>query len=489
MEIELGRINRPLLIVVQGAPAVGKTTVCETLKKRLIEAGYTVSYLAWDIFHHFNEPITTNKKHIISTTETMLSTAAKMISTVMPDIMIFDGVFAYEEENTTIASILPYVHSYICVTLLCQADEQIDRNLSRCDKDYLTPDRIHKVNNYLSRKSIKQSELMIDNTNLSITETTEKILSSINQDSNHVSETAKRHYTTIGTSPLWIIANEIRFGSCNIQKWGKFPFVVINENGSKIANALFYFDFGKIPSMKSRVLKLEEAGYSAIRFRYINQNSEALKHLEQFASEATWSLYKTAEWDAPLLSLPPNNMWREYLYRQEKRFKRTLKKIDKILQSQSMTFKENKNLLDTLELWLETINIDANSWKSAEKSDMMSLYREDLQYIFPLLLDQNNHSLFLTYINNKPAAYSLMARTDSKSQWYAVKWGCASFARRQVAGIICLLQHIEILYHEWKVKESEQFFQVDFWGRDNPIYNQLANKTVKRCHVELRSPM
>lgn len=236
MKIKFNNIKRPLLIVVQGAPAVGKTAVCETLQKYFIETGFSVTYLPWDIFHHFSEPTKIVKKQIIATTATMLSTAAQIIITIKPDIMLLDGVFAYSEEQTAITSLFEYVRSHFSATLLCEPNEQLYRNLSRYSKDYLAADRIYEVNSYLKLQRHNKSDITVDTTYMSIQESAGKILYSLIHSLNSVNTVEKHSHTTMEPSPSWFFANKIMFGVDRVEKWDSYPFAVLPENGRKTAN-------------------------------------------------------------------------------------------------------------------------------------------------------------------------------------------------------------------------------------------------------------
>ena len=73
-------------------------------------------------------------------------------------------------------------------------------------------------------------------------------------------------------------------------------------------------------------------------------------------------------------------------------------------------------------LWNYVLQIDYNSWKKDEHSDMKSLDREDLQYLPFFLIDKEHSNLIVVCDEkNNPLAYSLMFR--SGDCWYLC-WVC-----------------------------------------------------------------
>ena len=139
---------------------------------------------------------------------------------------------------------------------------------------------------------------------------------------------------------------------------------------------------------------------------------------------------------------------------------------------------ETSNNDNILKLWTDVLYIDKNSWKNEEKSDMKSLDREDLQYIFYMLNNKDKISLNVSYNNKIPTSYSLMFK-ENNNKWYAVKWGASFLGREKYHGIYCLYDHLIKL-------SDKQEINIDFWGRRSESYDYLKNNSLKRYHIILK---
>ena len=136
----------------------------------------------------------------------------------------------------------------------------------------------------------------------------------------------------------------------------------------------------------------------------------------------------------------------------------------------------NSDSYSKLKLWKYVLEIDNNSWKKKENSDMKSLGREDLQYL-PFLLTKSKKSNLVVVCDksNNPLGYSLFFK--DKDEWFAVKWGASNEGRKQKAGFVSLFYQLEYIY------SKEKQINIDFWGRNNQTYEYLKNQDINRNHI------
>mgnify|MGYP003234931124 FL=1 len=209
-----------------------------------------------------------------------------------------------------------------------------------------------------------------------------------------------------------------------------------------------------------------------IRFNYINDSVLSNK-LKEWAIKNNFEYQIIDEWEAPRLVLNEEDL-KKYISicphsQISKNYKLYCNKKEKL------NFYNSVNC-DSLMLWNYVLQIDYNSWKKDEHSDMKSLDREDLQYLPFFLIDKEHSNLIVVCDEkNNPLAYSLMFR--SGDCWYAVKWGASNLGRKYYAGFYCLFYHLEYLY------SLDNKLMIDFWGRRNKTYDELKNDYIIRKHI------
>ncbi len=211
-----------------------------------------------------------------------------------------------------------------------------------------------------------------------------------------------------------------------------------------------------------------------VMFKYIN-NSKDLDNLKKLVTDNNFVIETIDSWEAPQLIL--NGDLSDYLSNKcGLQIKNNYKRYQKMRGRYKFY---NSKYHDVLKLWNYVLEIDFNSWKKDEQSDMKSLNREDLQYLPFLLLEKDKSNLVVICdSNDKPLAYSLMFKDDNDF-WYAVKWGASHLGRNMYAGFACLFNHLEYLY------SINNKLLVDFWGRRNKTYDLLKNITVIRNHIQI----
>lgn len=214
--------------------------------------------------------------------------------------------------------------------------------------------------------------------------------------------------------------------------------------------------------------KLFASKFKKIKFKYINENT--YKKIKDLAKNYGYTTKIIDCWDAPCLHI--DNIG--YINTLSYRIRRNWVKYKK---TKSEYIIKNSDTDNLLKLWQDVLYVDANSWKYRAKSDMKSLNREDLQYIFYMMNNNENISLQVIYLHNEPLAYSLMFKNGA--QWFAVKWGASDNGRNHDAGIKVLFSHLEDLL------SKEDTLNIDFWGRRNIFYDLLKNNSIKRYHLEL----
>ena len=251
----------------------------------------------------------------------------------------------------------------------------------------------------------------------------------------------------------WIAASYQRYGDDNMVQIGDLHFYKSGE----VLKCIHFFDFD-INSLS--------IGAERLLFRYINDKTA--KNLMRYAKENGLNLAVVDHWAAPIL----NTDGHKYFTNRCLRIRRNYKKY--LNNKTEYVFKES-NAKNIQELWKDVLDIDINSWKGTQKSDMQSLEREDLQYIYYMLKNIDKISLKVVYHNSRPLGYSLMFKDGT--QWYAVKWGASDKGREHNAGINVLFSHIESL--------MSKGLNLDFWGRRSQFYDMLKTDSVDRCHLEI----
>lgn len=261
----------------------------------------------------------------------------------------------------------------------------------------------------------------------------------------------------------------LRYSPDQIIKIGNLSLIKDN-NIYKCQN---FFDFDISKSEYNELLNLLN-GKNKIRFSYINDS--VINKIILLSEENEMNIEYIDKWDAPILHL--NTSPQEYFSNSKhSQIKRNYKKYKNEYNNYIYL---NSTTTDILSLWNHVLNIDYNSWKKAENSDMKSLDREDLQYLSYMLKNPNDINLVVVCdLNEKPLAYSLMFK-NSDGYWYAVKWGASYEGRKLYSGFYALFYHIEFLY-----KLQSTHLNLDFWGRRNETYDKLKNNSLSRNHIYL----
>lgn len=207
-------------------------------------------------------------------------------------------------------------------------------------------------------------------------------------------------------------------------------------------------------------------------FKYINKSN--LVNLEKWCNLYNYEIEIIDEWKAPFLKVDKQieDIFENSPHKQTKKNYRHYKK-NKDKYEFTTSIKHN-----TLDLWNCVLKIDNDSWKKEENSDMKSLEREDLQYLPFMLNNPDKVSLVVMFEDKKPISYSLFFQENNL--WYAVKWGSNNSGRNNYAGIICLFEHLNIIYNK------NNNFIIDFWGRNNNVYDKLKNFDIERMHFSIK---
>lgn len=143
MEIRSSTLNSSCqVLVIRGAPAVGKTTVSRAVQNCCLERGLACARLAWDDFFHMVEPAELTDADILATTHAMVA-AATALMTRRVDLLILDGVFVLPKELAFVET-LPAAR-ITSVRLVCDSTTQSHRNRTRSEEDRLPDERLHEV--------------------------------------------------------------------------------------------------------------------------------------------------------------------------------------------------------------------------------------------------------------------------------------------------------------------------------------------------------
>lgn len=297
-----------------------------------------------------------------------------------------------------------------------------------------------------------------------------------------------RYFQNITLSRTWKKSQIIRYGADSIINKHGIHFLKDFKNNTLFC--LAYFDFDVTNELIDYMSELIIQDGIDIVFKYLDEDSRAYKSImrNHYSTKGGELICRQVldRWNSPFVRIDSNLSFRDYLSGRHKRLQRTFRKIDKLM-NEGIFYDLEGNEDNILSLWLDVLKIDSSSWKRKMNSDMRSLDREDLQYIFPLLMSQENNSLLVTYENNIPQAYSLMMRRNINTKWFAVKWGCSYEGRNKFLGIVCLLNHLQRLHTRNKVTKSRANLEIDLWGRRSQIYDQFATHFISRCHIKLTS--
>ncbi|RAY97133.1 hypothetical protein DP187_21780 [Enterobacter cloacae] len=457
-------MRKPVVAIIRGAPACGKSTLSIALRDAAIAQGLTVSWLSWDYFHHLIEPRHCLTRNIILQDTRRLLKSAKDCIQAGSELIIIDGVFIYPEENEAIDTCFTELDERLLrYRLVASESELLIRNQSRAITDRLPDERIHEVANDPFWQPALAGETLLDSHWYRAEELAAQLLQDI--DRLHAICTDSASPTS---SRLWRQGTKLR--APYLKSFTHFDLLPVVENGCWQANT--FFDFDLMPDEEFRLLQLLRQ--QPIIFRYLNFNSRAYAFLRDFSERYELKLEEQDRWAAPLLLVPAGQHVREFLTERSSRLKRSLKKSDgEWLMKCSTTS-------DATVLWQDAITIDKSSWKAVCGSDMLSLNREDLQYLPGILAGDDNYHLAVVYhLDGTPASWSLMI-FDGCSEWYAAKWGCTERGRKIGLGIACLVAHLEILS-----TSSASPLYVDFWGRRSEIYNQLAVDWRERVNLRI----
>ena len=267
----------------------------------------------------------------------------------------------------------------------------------------------------------------------------------------------------------WLNALPIRYNISNLINVNN-ELYFYNDNG--LLKCQSYFDFNIQEKTLDELSNILNDGY-ILKFSYINE--KLYNYLNNWANNNKFEISIIDSWQNPKLTTTNiiNHLKNNEHAQVRKNYKRYLKSIDNYIIKNSS---EN----DAISLWKDVLYIDYNSWKGNQHSDMKSLDREDLQYIFYLINNKNNASLNVLYDNDLPAAYSLMFRASLHDEWYAVKWGASNYGRIKYLGIFCLFNHLI------KLSENDNYLKIDFWGRRSQTYDYLKTSDIKRMHIEIK---
>ncbi len=484
-------IKLPVLIIIRGAPAVGKSTICRTIQQMCQNNNLQCAILGWDIIwdeiFRWPEPkVNKDEELVIDSTSTLLK-FAQIICNQGPELLIIEGVFSEKKEADLITSFATKFSKVFYFRVEADFTHQKKRNASRDALAFVSENKILTLNKAFLNSQIPD-EILLKNENISLENISNKIL-------NHIISEIKKNEVSINDNITltqnWITGNKIRYPDDRLIDIESLYFV--KDKTKSIFSSLFYFDLpNNIKSFFSNIAHLVSQFEYTFKFKYLNLQDE----YESFEDYFKESFLDTAinisslkviiedEWLSPILELLPNLNLNDYFINCSKRFQRTFKKIQ---QSNFLYYKDNRQY-DFNNLWLDVLLIDQNSWKKDQNSDMESLEREDLQYYIPLIEDPFNNRLLVAYDNNtkKPIAYTIMLRSSVNGTWYNAKWGCKDSFRKTHCGIQCLVQHISSLYDEYQEYGNfDKKFIIDFWGRRNPLYEQIANKFKRRAHIIL----
>lgn len=272
------------------------------------------------------------------------------------------------------------------------------------------------------------------------------------------------------TSDIWNKSLYYRYSLDRILKINNLYFVRYDD----VYRCQHFFNF----DINSKTLDLLDCFIcynQTLRFSYIDQ--PLYEQILNWTTKHNYKVNVIDVWDAPKLKLEANQLTEHLLHGCGSQIAKNYKRYQKT--KDNYHFKDSLTT-DVYDLWKDVMVIDDASWKKRTCSDMKSLDREDLQYIFFLIENKKDAFLNIIYDNNDiPLAYSLFFKNNISKEWYAVKWGASDDGRSNYTGFDCLFNHLE------KLEQLDEIVYLDFWGRRSETYDQLKNTDIKRYHVEI----
>lgn len=158
--------ERKKVVMVRGAPAVGKTTVLREVATEMKSAGLRSTVLHWDDFFHLTQPVHFSNKLAIEVTRAMVKVTEVLGRTEHTDIVLLDGVFILSEEQDIINT-LSTDFELIRIRLICGEGEQLRRNLARDPTDYLEENRIKLLNSSAWNVQSMSNEILLSSDGVS----------------------------------------------------------------------------------------------------------------------------------------------------------------------------------------------------------------------------------------------------------------------------------------------------------------------------------
>lgn len=284
----------------------------------------------------------------------------------------------------------------------------------------------------------------------------------------------------ITTNKTWIESQKSRY---DINKLIQYDNHLFYEDDNTLFS-LISFNF-EPSDLLMQFIEKKLYEYDSVSFKYLDVDEDAYKNLNMRFSNDKFLFCVQDMWSAPAMKINLDYSLDKYVKNCDQNIRRNYMR--------AMNNKENSSFKavvanedNILKCWNDVLYIDFNSWKHDEYSDMKSLNREDLQYIFMLLNNNDLCSLYILYEHNEPMAYSLMIRNGIGLKWYAVKWGSSKKGRDNYSGVICLFQHLDYLIEKQRNENVSDFIDIDFWGRHQRVYDALANYHIKRAHLAIR---
>lgn len=456
-------MSRANIIVIRGAPASGKSTLCLRLRDELIDSGHRVSLLHWDAFHHLVAP-----RHV-STPEIILEDTVRLLDTAIDcvnagsDVIIMEGAFLYPAEQSVIHRYFPDTqYSLFRYRVVATESALIQRNDARAPDDVLPVARMLEVARDPLWATLPVTETVLDTTHAS----PEALVKTICK---HVTLCRKSVAPVPGNptaTPAWKQGSLLRFS--NVREIGDLLLVPTQDASPWHAHTFFNVQLSDVEVQAlTQLLKRQ-----AITFHYLDRDAAFFRQLQVLSETHGIMLRVLDEWEAPQLSIPPRQQVRTFLGQRSTPIRRLMKK------TVGLHRVDYSNRANRARLWFDALSIDRHSWKAAQKSDMYNLEREDLQYLPGVLSDTAYHLAVAYDTAGQPGAWSLML-FDGVSRWYAAKWGCSDAGRTTYMGIDCLIHHLDRLY------DPAQGLEVDLWGRRSEVYDRLATGARARINVQL----
>jgi len=469
----------PKLIIVRGAPAVGKTNATNALANSLVSKKKNVAVLHWDDVLYFVRPFSKMTDSLaIRVTSCLVKTAEEILKTRNVDFFLIEGVFILSEEQLLLKNFSKNFEKTFCFHLSCPEETLLKRNKMRPKEDFLEEERILTLAKKGSVVRLFDHEKILDTTQLSIKQTFTEIESQI-----EIEKSVTEKKEILFDSDLWRIGDFLRFKSEDFQIIENVPF----HKEKLTLTMLLNFDFPDSQLLYQSMLDVVISQKHSIFLKYIDNSSIGLsglkKYIKKYSEKAI--LTELESWEAPIFKIKNEESLKRKVLMASKRLDRTIKTFKK--RAERYFFFTN-DIEDPKRLWRDCLKIDNSSWKFRKMSHMQGLKREDLKYCLPVLMDSKNCSLCVAYDENyHPQAFSLMARLPTKHYWYAIKWGASDESRKDFVGIATLLWHMEYLFQKEKeLMKDEDYFVIDFWGRNQSVYDQIKNDHITRKHLVLK---